>query len=188
MQAQVVTQVQGIELVVARIHVDEHQGRRRLLLGGNAVLANRLGQARKGLADPVLHAHGGRVRVDLGVEGDHHLQGAVGTGNRLHVDHVFYTGDRLFQRDGDRIGDFFGVGARIRGFHYHGGRHYFRVFADRQQRNCDQASGENNDRQHHREDGSVDKKLGKVHNRSLWRLVIVYYEAGHMKCVVTRGV
>src|SRR3546814_7255075 len=83
--------------------------------------------------------------------------------------YLLYAVDRFLQRRGHGFGDHLRVGARVHGAHHHRWRHHVRVFADRQQRDRDQAGGEDHDRQHRGEDRPVDEESGKVHGRFLAR-------------------
>jgi hypothetical protein len=140
-----------------------HQRRGRLLLRGHAELPHLLGQPALGLADTVLHAHGGGVGVDFGAEGGNHLQAAVRSRDRLHVHQAFDPVDGFLQRHGHRLGDLLGIGSRIGGAHHHAGRHDLGIFAHRQLRNGHQADGEHDDGEHDREDGPVYEEFGEVH-------------------------
>ncbi len=162
-QAGVVAQVESVVAVVRRDQVHHHQKGRRLLLGGHALAAHRLGQARQGLADPVLHPHRGLLGVGAGAEGDGHLQHPVGTGDRLVVHHPFDTGDRLLERRGDGVGDLLGVGAGVDRADQHRGRHHLRILADRQVGDRDRAEREHDDRQHRGEDRAVDEETRNIH-------------------------
>src|SRR5690606_20592135 len=69
---------------------------------------------------------------------------------------------------GHRLGDHLGIGAGIHGADHHRGRHHVGVFADRQQRDRDQARGEDHNRQHGREDRPVDEEAREVHGGGSW--------------------
>ncbi len=158
-QTHVVAQVQRVVLAVRRNQMHDHQEHRRLLLYGHALAAHVLGQTCQGLTDAVLYLDCGIIRVRARLEGDGHLQHAVGPGDGLHVHHVFHAVDGFFQRRGDGLGDHFRVGAGIHGAYHHGRRHNLGIFADRQPRNRDQAGGKDHDREHGGKDRPVDEKF-----------------------------
>ncbi len=166
LQRGVVAQVERVVLAVRREHMHYQRQRRRHLLGGDAEAAHILRQACFRLGDAVLHLHLRLIGIGAGAEGDGGHQHAVGTGHRFHIHHIFNAVDRLFQRRRHRVGNHLRVSAGIFGAHLHAGRHHVRVFADRQQRNGDQAGDENQNRQNGGEYRPVDKKAGKVHSGS----------------------
>ena len=104
----------------------------RGLVDGHTEALHFSGQSRHGAGDAVLHLHLGLVQI--GAEGESQGQGHLAVGSALgrHIEHAFHPGNRLFQRRGDGFADHLGVGAGEGGAHHHGGRHHFRVFADRQ--------------------------------------------------------
>ena len=84
-----------------------------------------------GAGHAVLHLHLRIVQVSAQSKGNGQGNLAVSGGLRRHVQHVFNTGDGLFQRRGDGFADHLGVGAGEVGAHHNGRRDDFRVFADR---------------------------------------------------------
>ena len=128
--------VAQIERVVSAVRDqrNQHEKSRTLLLGRHAEADHLRRQARQGLGNTVLHIDLRLARISAGAERDRHLQRAVGTGDRLHVHHVFDAVDLFFQRSRHGFGDDFGIGAWISRLDDDRRRHHFRVFANGQQR------------------------------------------------------
>ncbi len=187
-QAHVVAQVERVVLAVRRHQVHHHEEDGRLLQRRHPLPSHVLGQPRERLRDAVLHAHCRVVRIGAGSEGNRHLQDAVGAGDRLEVRHVLDAVDRLLERRRHGLGDHLGVGAGIDRAHHDRGRHHFRVFADRQQRDRDQARGKDHDRKHRGEDRPVDEELREIHSVSLWRRSgRLFRSAGRHLLYLSRG-
>ena len=89
---------------------------------------------------------------------------AVGCRLREHVEHVLDAVDLLLERRGHGFGNDLRVRARIGGAHDHGRRHHLRVLADRQPEERQRSGHDNHQRQHGREDRTIDEELREFHD------------------------
>jgi hypothetical protein len=82
---------------------------------------------------------------------------------RLHVEHVLYAVNLLFQRCGDSLGHHLGRGAGILRMDNNRRRHHRRIFGDRQLQKADNAGEQEQGREDARKDRAIDEEAGDVH-------------------------
>src|SRR5262249_4986619 len=112
--AAIVDEVVAVARPVRRVDGDEHEDARALLLHGDALRVDLLGQARLCSRDTVLGQDVGGVLVHAHREADVEQHAAIARVRRLHVDHSLDAVHLLLDRSGDRLLDGDGRGARIR--------------------------------------------------------------------------
>ena len=137
---------------------EDQQRKSDRLLGREAVVAHRGGQAGERLRQPVLNLH--LVEIDVGADLEVDLQRhrAVVAVDRLHVDHVLRAVDLLLDRSGDRLFD----GERVRaGVDRRGldlGRHDLGKLRDREPEDHHGAGDHKKNGHDHRHDWPVDEE------------------------------
>ncbi len=149
-----------------RILVDQriqHQEAGSGLFDLQAKLRHRCRQSRFGLTNAVLHVHLGDVGIGAGLERDGDLRTAVGAAGVV-IQHVARAVELLLDDTGHRVVDDLGRRAGIGGRNADLRRRHFRIFFDRQGAQCQQAGERDENRNHPREVGAVDKESG--HGRS----------------------
>ena len=168
----VVAQEQRVVAAVRRVDRQHLQDRRRLLLDGDALAADLLGQLRHGQGDAVLHVD----RVDVGVGADLEADGqrvaAVVARGRLHVERLVDAHDLRLDRLRHGLLDHGGPGARVARGDLHLRRHDVGELRDRQRVHGDHAGQRDDDRDHQRQARAVDEGRGQHRGRS-------YSAAGH---------
>jgi len=143
--------------------MDDHRQVGGLLGRGHAEVAHFLRQFRQRLRDAILHLHLRHVHVRAQLEGDGQRHHAVGRGLGKHVKRILDAVDGLFQGRCDGFGDGLGIGSRILGLHHHGGRNDFRIFADGQFPEREQADQKDDGRENAGENGPANEKIRKIH-------------------------
>ncbi len=125
-------------------------------------------QAGQSDIDAVLGLDGSDVGIGAEFEGNVDDERAVVGHRRLVIEHPVKPDELLFDGLGDGLFQVECVAAEIAGGDLHGRRNYFGVGGNGQRRYRYGAENDNKDRDHHREDGSVDKKF--CHGVSPWRV------------------
>ena len=115
------------------------------------------------IGDAVLHQHLRLVEIGAEPERDRQRHRAVGRALRRHVEHVFDAVDLLLDRRGDGVGDDLGRRARIRCADDDRRRHDVGILRGRQREIGDRAEDHDDDRQHGREDRTVDEEMDDSH-------------------------
>ncbi len=163
-QQAVVAQVSHVVATGWREQVHDHRQVGRALDRRQPQGAHLGRQARLGLRDAVLYQLLCLVRVGAQLEGDGQRHQAVCRRLAAHVEHPFDAVDGLFERGRDRLGNHLRVRARIVRSHHNRWRHDVRIFGDRQSAHGDEATEEDQQRQHAGEDRPVDEEFGEVHD------------------------
>ena len=125
------------------------------------------GQAGEGLVDAVLDLDLGFVEISAQLEGDSEAHRTIGRGLGRHVEAVFHPIDGFFQGRGDGGADHVRTGPGVNRDDLHGGRHDFRVFANRKRAQGDSADDRDEHGEHAGEDGARDEVLAEVHGKAV---------------------
>ena len=151
----------GVVPSIGREEREYHEERGGLLLHVDALRLDCLGKLRHRLVHPILHIH--LCKRGIGVEREVNCERVVtgrGTGRR-HVNHVVGAVHLLFDRCADVLCDKRAVCAWIVGRHLNLDGRDLGILRDRQLDHRDQAGDGDDQRNHRREDGAVDEKVGE---------------------------
>ena len=143
-----------------RVQGKQHERSGYRLSDSNSVVVDIGGELRGSLRLARLRKNQICIRIGLYVEV--HDQGRVRVARgvqRIHIVHVVHAAHLLFDWSGDRLLQRLGVGANVRGQDLNFRRSDVGELRDRQTEDRDGAYYHHNDRNHHRDDGAVDKKL-----------------------------
>ena len=160
-QRDVVADRQVVAAAIGREEGLHLQKRRRALLHRHALAAHFLRQLGLGLLDAVVDGLRGRVDIGADVEGHLNRYHAVGRGGGAHVEHVLDAVDGVFQRRSNRLLDDLGAGTGVDRRDADNGRRDLGVLRDGQGARRSQARDDDEQREHSREDRSVDEEAGE---------------------------
>ncbi|MNI33592.1 hypothetical protein D3C73_875500 [compost metagenome] len=158
-----VAQVVGIDAGIGGGEGGQQQEAARALVHHHADLAHLFGQFRLGQGDAVLDQHLGRIQVGARLErhGDGHRP--VRGRGRGHVDHALDAIDLLLDRRGDGLGQGLSRGAGVGRADVDRRGGDLGILRQRQVRQGEGPDQGDEDRDHDREDRSVDEEAGDVH-------------------------
>ena len=153
--------------IVRRQHGEQQEVRARFV-HAHALLRHRRRQARRGPREAVLHIDLRQIRAGAGFKGQRQRAGAVGLGDRLHVDQAGRAVHLALNDAQDAVFERLGGGAGIAGGDHNRGRRDRRVLGNRQLGDGNAAHHDDKQRNHPRKNGALNKKLGHA-VRSLLR-------------------
>ena len=122
-----------------------------------------VGQARQRVLNPVLRQHLRDVEIGADAERDRYGEIAVAGRLAVHVEHVLYAVDLLFERRCDSAGDGLGGCAGIGRRDLHRRRDDFRILGDREDRERAQTKRSHKDAEHGREAWAIDEEMCQAH-------------------------